>query len=253
MKEIVKIVVLSHKRADNVDTVNILPPGSFVLCVPESQAQDYHDNYPHVELLVHPDTVVGLSAKIKWVYEAFPNVAMVDDDINAIRRTYIDKSFNLAPDLSPEEAYELIQSTAFTTREAGAKLFGYSTSGKPVTYAACKPFKVSGFVIGGCFGLLEGFKMVLPDNCVSACDYFISGINAFYHRYCWVDTRFAFTSKEGTFQSTGGTADYRSLQTERRDLEMLFDYFGDAISVKKTTAARGSLQHQYERILRVPW
>ncbi len=65
MKEIVKPIILSHKRADAVDTLSILPES--ILCVPESQAAEYREHNPYTEILTHPDTVVGFSPKVRWV------------------------------------------------------------------------------------------------------------------------------------------------------------------------------------------
>src|SRR5690606_14783142 len=144
------------------------------LCVPEGQEMEYRKHYPDADYLIHPDSVVGLSAKIRWVYSQYPNVCMLDDDLDSIRRTYIDSSFGLPANLTSEEAYHLIQDTAIMAERVGAKFFGLASSAKPVAYNSSTPFKLTGFVIGGCVGYLEGFKMELPDECIAACDYFFS-------------------------------------------------------------------------------
>jgi hypothetical protein len=92
MKEVVKQVILSHKRANKVDTTKTISGCS--ICVPEAQADEYREHNPDVEIIVHPDSVVGLTPKIRWVYEQFTNVIMFDDDLNAMRRTFVDKEFD---------------------------------------------------------------------------------------------------------------------------------------------------------------
>lgn len=252
MKEIVKLIILSHKRENKVDTLDIISNCS--LCVPESQADAYASNYPNVEIIVHPDEVKGLSAKIRWVYERYPNCIMLDDDLNAMRRTYVDKTFNEGFIVkSPDLAYEIIQSTAFTAREAGCVFFGFSNTARPLDFSATKPFKMSGYGVGGSHGFLEGYKMVIPDACISAQDYFLSASNAHFHRKAFINLRYAFTSKEGTFQSTGGMSDWRTMETERHDYFLLKEYFGKAIQRKKSTSMRKSLQNEYERTLRIPY
>ncbi len=63
MEEIVKLIIMSHKRSDNVVTVETID--NCCLCVEESQVEAYKKNYPDVEYLIHPDSVVGLSEKIR--------------------------------------------------------------------------------------------------------------------------------------------------------------------------------------------
>jgi hypothetical protein len=247
MKEVVKCVILSHKRATSLVTHKTI--SNCVVCVPESQESEYLEHNRDCEIVTHPDSVVGLSAKIKWVYEKYRNVCMLDDDLDAILRTYIDGSFGMKSKLTPDEAYEMIQVSAIMAKDIGAYLFGYATSGKPVAYDSTQPFKLSGFVIGGCVGFLDGFKMVLPKECVGATDYFISAINAFHHRKCFIDTRFYASSKAGTFVSNGGSNDYRNMETEKSDYLLLRKYFGDAIQRKTGTAIRKSLQSNFEKSL----
>ena len=132
-------------------------------------------------------------------------------------------------------------------------MFGLATNAKPLMYDAAQPFKLTGWIIGGCMGYLEGFRMELPDECISACDYYLSGVNAHFHRKCFIDTRFAVFCKDGTFTTTGGTADIRTMETEREDYLLLKEAFGEAIQRKTSTANRKSLQNPYERTLRIPY
>ncbi len=251
MEEIVKCVILSHKRAGAVRTLKAVD--NCVICIPESQLEDYKVHNPNAEYVCHPDTVVGLSAKIRWVYEQFENVCMLDDDIDYFVRNYVDTTFREPRRIDSQTAYEIIQVSAVMSLQLGVFLFGLASCAKPVAYDSTKPFKLTGWVIGGCVGFLKGFKMELPDECTAACDYFISAINAYNHRRCFIDTRFAVYCNEGTFKSSGGTADIRSMDTERKDFILLRKYFGDAIQKKTGTVNRKQIQNQFERILRIPY
>jgi len=251
MKEVVKLIILSHKRANNVDTLKTIANCS--LCVTESQAEAYADGNPDVELIIHPDNVIGLSAKMRWVHQNYPNCVMLDDDLNAMSRTYVDKNFEEKTKVDRETAYDIIQSTAFTAKEAGCMMFGFSNTARPVDYSPMKPIYMTGFAIGGSMGFFEGFKMVLPDECVSACDFFVSGVSAYFHRKTFINHRYAFTSKDGTFESVGGMADARTIETEKNDYFLLKEYFGSAVTKKKVTNMRKNLQNPWERTLRVPY
>lgn len=245
MEELVKVMILSHKRAGKVETLKTVKNCS--ICVPESQAAEYREYNPGVEIIAHPDNVVGISPKIRWVYDKFRNVIMMDDDLSMMCRAYADKEFPLKQRVDAETAYEIIQASAYMCKEIGAHFFGFSNMPRPIGMATFAPFKFTGFVQGGSMGFLDGFKMVLPDNC-GAPDYFLSGINAYYHRKAWIDLRYYFASKEGTFRSTGGMAEFRSNESERNDYIMLKKYFGPAIERKGKTGVK-SMQSRYERSL----
>ncbi len=251
MTELVKVVILSHKRWNKVDTLKTVSNAS--LCVAESQAELYRQNYPDVEIIVHPDSVKGLSAKIRWTYQKFKNVVMLDDDLSGMVRNYVDSSFGIPFKVEPDTVYDILQHNAAMAKELGVKFYGFGSCPRPLDYNSMAPFKLTGFVMGGSFGFLDGFNMVLPDECVAACDSFLSAVSLFYHRYHLIDTRYSFKSKEATFKSVGGMSDFRTLETEKEDFILLRKYFGDAIELRKKPVSRKSLQHPYERKLIPPW
>lgn len=247
--EIVKLIILSHKRADRVDTLKAFD--NCTLCVEESQVEEYKKYNPNVEYLVHPDNVVGLAAKIRWVYERYPNCFMLDDDLQLVRN-YIDPTFKMPTKVPPNVAYEIVQSLAYTAKQLGVKMFGFCNSPKPVTYTSCDPFKLTGFVQGGATGFFEGFKMILPNEATSCIDYFLSGVNAHFHRKTLIDKRFAVVSKDGTFKSSGGMSDFRNMASEREDYLLLRQYFGDAIQRKNASPVK-KLSHEFEKTLKIPF
>lgn len=179
---------------------------------------------------------------------------MLDDDLDRCRRTYVDKSFEegfIVKD--KDQVYDIFQSTALTAKELGCVYFGFSNSARPLDFSPMKPYYLTGHGVGGSHGFFEGYKMVLPDDCVSGVDYFLSASNAYFHRRCLINRRYAFTSKESTFMSSGGMADFRTAETERKDYYLLKSYFGAAIQKKKSTNMRNSMQSEYEKVLRIPF
>lgn len=250
MQEIVKCIIASHKRPANCVTAQNIK--NTAICVPESQAKDYAQHNPKSEIITHPDTVIGLSAKFRWIHKHYPRVAILDDDIYMLRM-WIDSKELLKSVVDAETAYDVIQTTAIIADDCGAKLFGYIKDVNPVTYAGHEPFKFSGFVVGGIMGFLEGFQMdELPNACVAATDFYISGLNAYYNRLCVINNRFSVSSKEGTFRSVGGMSEFRTIDTERKDLELLVDAFGPIVTMKGKNPLR-KLQHQYEHTFTLPW
>lgn len=250
MSELVKCIIASHKRPKGCVTAKNIANTS--ICVPDSQAKDYAKNYPNSEIIAHPDSVVGLSSKFRWIHNKFKNVAIMDDDI-FLRRMWIEPKDLLGANVDPETAYDIIQQTAQVAKDMGVLLFGYGKEPVPVAYSGHEPFRLSGFVIGGVMGFFEGFQMnELPDKCVAATDFFISCLNAYHNRFTFIDNRYFTASKEGTFHSVGGMSDFRTVNTEKNDLMLLIENFGEVVVLKKTNPLR-KLQHQYERTLQLPY
>lgn len=245
--EICKPIILSHKRAKSIVTHKTV--ANSAVCVPKSQVDEYKQ-YVDCEIIEHPDDVIGYAAKVKWIYKHFPNVFMLDDDMDYLLNLYDDGK---KPHVDPVDIYYLIQSNADVARQLGVKYFGFGKMNKPLMYKGLRPLELTGFVIGGQMGFLEGFQMdEMPDEVIGSTDYFLSALNAHYNRMTFIDQRFAFCSKGGTFKSEGGMADIRDLESEKKDLLELKAKFGDAIELKKSTALR-TLQHQYERTLKIPF
>ena len=64
-----------------------------------------------------------------------------------------------------------------------------------------------------------------------------AGVGAFRHHVCLRDTRYAFCQR-ATFTGAGGQSFYRNSETERRDVALLREKYGDVISVGKQGGTR---------------
>lgn len=222
----VKIIIPSHKRAGRVSTHEIV--SNAALCVPESQYDEYVAAYPGHEIIAHSDEVVGLYPKRQWIYDNFPNVCMLDDDLVECCRNYTNKRTVLTPD----EVHDLIQGTANIAQMAGCYLAGWSKNPVPMYYDAQQPIRLSGFVTGCAHIMLEGSKLFYPPEIVLGGDFWISALNAYYHRKCFIDERFSFIQVD-TFHSRGGLSQFRSLEAEKKATLFLRESFGDVIQPKR--------------------
>lgn len=251
MKEIVKCMIISHKRAENVKSLKSF--ANVCVCVEESQKAEYEKHNPGVEIVTHPDTVIGLAMKYQWMYENYKNIAIIADDIDSLRRNYLAESKGKKDIIDKDTAYDIIQATATTCLNLGVHLGALSKESNPLTYSGHNPFKMTGLASGGVLILLEGWKhFKLSPRCVSGLDYYMSGLNAYYNRRLFIDNRFGVVCKQGTFISKGGMAEHRSIETERKDMDFLKELFGDAIVPKTNHNLRKKL-HQYEKTLKVPF
>lgn len=250
MSELVKLIIVSHKRPNGVKSIKAF--SNAAICIADNQYKEYKKYNPGAEYIIHPNNVIGLAAKYKWIYKEFKNIAIIGDDIDYLKRNYLGDNTDKKSIISAELAYEIIQETASLTKQMESKLFAFSKESNPITYAGFKPFRLTGIASGGVIGILDGFEMRITERCVSGLDYFLSGLNAYYHRTLFVDERYNTYCKEGTFVSQGGMSDFRTIDTERKDLDYLKELFGDAIVLKTNDRLR-KLKHQYEKSLKIPF
>ena len=81
-----KIVIPSHKRPDKVLSKKLVV--NPILCVAESQKGIYQEYNPGVEIVTHPDDVVGLIPKRNWMAKHFGDLFMIDDDVHNFVKLY---------------------------------------------------------------------------------------------------------------------------------------------------------------------
>ena len=245
----IKVIIPSHKRAERVKTLDHVAKAA--VCVPESQLAMYKEHNPDAEIITHPDTVLGLAPKRQWIYETFGNIFMLDDDIIGVKRHYCEQGESATID--PETAYEVIQYAGNMAHMMGIYLFGFNKNPMPLAYDEHKPFRLSGHITGCAFGMLKGSKhLKFNPNLVAVEDFYVSGLNAHYHRKCFLDTRFNFT-QEKTFINVGGLSDYRTEESERSDTLALKKLFGSCISIKKENMGTTKNKNKYGRSFKTPF
>lgn len=245
----IKVIIPSHKRAERVKTLDQV--SNAAVCVPESQFDQYKAHNPDAEIIAHPDDIKGLAPKRQWIYEQFGNVFMLDDDITGVKRHYA------APgepsDVDPDTAYEIIQHAGNMAHMLDIYLFGFNKNPMPLAYDEFKPIRLSGHITGCAFGMLKGSKhLKFNPDLVAVEDFYVSGLNAFYHRKCYLDTRFNFT-QEKTFINTGGLSDFRTEESERSDTLALKKLFGNTITVKKEKMGSQKNKNKYGRSFKTPF
>jgi hypothetical protein len=240
------IVIPSHKRHDRVLTKKIVADAK--ICVPDSQLDSYKEHNPECEIVPHPDHVIGLPAKRDWIYRHFGNVFMLDDDITKLQRVYSKDSYAIN---DPEVVRDIILQTAEAAKQSGAFLFGFSKNPNPSAYRSQEPIRLSGYITGCATGLLAGSNLYYDTRIKCNEDYWISCLNAHFHRIIYQDTRFVFEQK-ATFTSRGGLAEFRNIEAEKADFELLQKTFGDCIQLKIDTAQR-KRKHPFEKTLRIPF
>ena len=242
----IEIVIPSMGRAERVLTKNAISHAK--ICVPESESRLYAEYNPELEIVTHPDSLKGLTLKRQFIHEKYPNVFMIDDDIDCISRLYVEKGENSKLDI--DEAYDVVQYIGNCAKLAGAYLFGISKEVNPLSYNDHKPIELTG-VLNGDIGMLEGSKLFFHELAKVSEDYWISAYNAYLYRYCWIDKRFAAKGK-ATFGNTGGCANIRTKEQEKEDTLFLRKMFGECIGMKEDTKL-AKRKHEFMRTLKIPF
>jgi hypothetical protein len=245
----VKIVIPSHRRADRVRTATIVPGA--IICIPKSQEAAYRRHNPESEIVTHPDDIAGLAPKRNWIYEKFGDVMMLDDDLTRFSRLYLEANSLRSSRVSPEETVSIIQQTAYTAKQLGAYVFGFSSVADARNFKPQKPFRLTGYCNGSSFGLLGGSRVFFHKDAIAVEDYFASLVNVYYHRYAFFDLRFGFVQQR-TFKNLGGQAEFRSTASEKHDYGFLRRMFGDVIQ-QRPPVKRGRASHEYQRVIKLPF
>jgi len=233
-----------------------------LICIPESQADEYADKHPQLEQLVHPDAVKGLWAKREWVRQRFGDHMQLDDDMIGIYRVYRPLHGWKKSVMGPDRAYELLQATADRARKLGAYLFGWGQHAHPLTFNGLKPFRFGGYSPGGAIGVLEGAKFWWPTDTTlgDGDDYWVCLLNAHLHRYSFYDRRFSAAFK-ATYANAGGLTEFRAGDTSREEVEhdvlaYLQQHFGPEVVVRNhggPNAATKRIKNPGRRQIKLPW
>lgn len=246
----IPIVIVSHKRANDVKTIKAID--NCIICVPESQSDEYKKYNPNNELLIHPNEVIGLTPKRQWILDSIGDCFQVDDDVSSINRVYLKEYKELPLKLTSNEAYWLIQDFYEIAKDAGVYLFGFNNTVNPKGYSGNKPFYMNKYICGGGLGLIKSDKLFFPDfPYFVGEDYWINALNAFYHRFSLIDGRFAFQFHR-TEAGKGGCADYRTMEKRKETYFYLKQKFGDAIQQKKKTTIK-KIVNNWEKTLKIPY
>lgn len=244
------LVCMTHGRADTISTTKVIP--DIALCVAESQEPLYRAELPDQEYLVHPDDVIGISPKRKWLMEnTNADVVMFDDDMVS----FLDVTVGLGEKAKiddPEQIRSICERSRDVAEQMGAFLFGYSSYADPAMMRPQVPFEMTGMVSGNALGLRQGSRIWFPDTPdLLTDDLWISAMNAYEHRFAFRDMRYAVANKK-TWVGKGGMASIRTWDRVVGNEKRLVEAFGDAI-YRRGDTGRSKLKVEIQLNLKVPW
>jgi hypothetical protein len=235
----IKIVVPTHKRSE-ILTTNVF---NQILCIHQSEKEDYSKF--DCEKIFHKEN--KLSDIRQFIFKKLGSVFQIDDDIVSVERLFVDIDIVL----DSKEIYELIQETYYNSKQVNAKLFGFNSSLNPKHYKPQKPFVANGYINACAFGLIEDDNLYFSPKTTACESHWINLLNAYYNRYSFQDTRYAFRQKSNsTFTLDGGQSLKRTVTSEKKDTLFLKMMFGDSVQLKKGRND-SKLHHKYQRKLNI--
>ena len=194
----------------------------------------------------------NLAEKRQAIYDYFGNHFQADDDIAFVSRLSTPGN-NRKNHLAPNEIALLIQTTYQAAKDAGAYLFGFNSAPNPKHFHCHKPIMLKGYVNACAFGLRRSPHLFFTPHTTAAESHWINLLNAYYHRFAWIDMRYHFAqAPKSTFFRAGGQAARRTIDSERRDTLFLRRMFGDAVRIKPGNPTDAGLVHPYQRTIRIP-
>lgn len=198
--------------------------------MPQSQRSEYAAVTPN--LLCHPDSVKGLTPKLNWLLDKFRSedaIVFLDDDLVGLARCFISPGEKGATIKEPALIHEIIEHTAQLAADLDAHLFGWEASNGALRYyTGFKPIMLSGYINGCAIGFRRGHGLRYDERIVAKNDYDICLMNAYLHRRCLKNSRYTFNQRE-TFVGIGGQSAWRNSETEKRDVALLRQKYGDVI------------------------
>lgn len=225
---------------------------NFLLVVREDELEKYKEHNPEIETIGTPPHINNIAKTRQWILEKYvdENIFMVDDDVTAVVRTYVEKGEESKID-DPVTILEIIRENAYIAKQIGAFTWGYQSIRNPNEYNSHKPLKHTGYLNNSHIGFLKGHGLVYDLGYGEAEDYYISCLNYYKHRFSLIDRRFTFMTKDN-FLASGGVNDIRTIDMMVENTIKLREVFGECIVVKKPTANKKKV-HMGERSIVFPY
>lgn len=235
-----KIICPSRKRADIFET-NI---NNMIVLVDKKEREDYKNI--GFEVITH-DSLNSLSKIRQYAYKMFQDVFFVDDDIVSVNNLYS----TVNNKLTPKDIEKLINETYYNSKQVGAYLYGFNNDPVPTHYNQHKPFMFQGYINGCAMGLNKSESLYFSEETIACESHWITLLNAYHHRYCFIDKRFHFQQKtNSTFMLKGGQTGKRTIESEKQDTLFLRKTFGNSVIIKKEKNKTKQL-HEYQRQLNI--
>lgn len=208
-----KIIIPSKSRAFRVPALSQMFPTA-TWCVSVSERPLYA--LPDAQVLVHPDTVIGLPRKRQWILDHVPDetVVMVDDDV---RDVWCQVGRHGRAMTDPLAITRILENSEGMAKGFGTSLFAFANLGDVRKVRTFRPFHLTSWV-GGVIGIIgRKFSFTTRLRRRGDIDFTMQVLER--DRITFVDTRFAF--RHDTFSMLGGGAGLTSSESDTQEIAWL--------------------------------
>ena len=238
METEIQVVIPSRGRSASVGKAAalFLDP---IICIDETEFDDYRKAAPHLRLLAHPKEVNVLQTIRQWILDNVkaPVIFQCDDDVHNV---YSMVGYRVRKITDPRDIQAIIYHAALNCRDAGTILYFFAHVRNPVEFLTPQPFRFVSPPVGCAMGI---WRREFNRNIRFAPGFQHAGLEAalrIMHKYriIWCDTRFCFQPNTH-LSAPGGLSGLRTADGLAHDDALLKKRFGDAISIQRYKRARG--------------
>jgi len=227
LRELIKIVSPTYKRAGNVKAVGVFGE-QLVLAVHEFEKNDYVDAYPNNDIMVLPDATRGNMAKVRnYIRDNAGTryLVMVDDDVSEVG---LHENMKQWP-INKEKIMAFLESGFCVCEEVGTILWGINLQSDPKFYRQYSPFSFLSPVLGPfCCHVVTNTKEIYYDERLGLNeDYdFALQVLCKYHK---IFRHNKYYYKAGHLTEKGGCAAYRLMDAEIKQSEIMIKKWGKSV------------------------
>jgi hypothetical protein len=238
----IQVVIPSRRRSAFVAKAAALFRDP-IICVDETEVDDYRRAVPQLKLLAHPKSVNILQTIRQWILDNVKAdvIFQCDDDVHDF---YCMVGYRVRRLADPAAIEAIITNAAHNCRDAGTLLFFFAHTRNPVDHRTTAPIRFVSPPVGCAMGIWrqEFNRNIRFDPGIQH-----AGLDAALrimanpkYRIIWCDTRFCFQPK-AHLTAIGGLAGLRTAEGIAADDDLLRKRFGSAISIEHYKRTKGKL------------
>lgn len=223
-----KVVIPSKNRADTIEegALHLFPDA--IVCVAESERDDYLKVVPANQLLLHSDDVTGIAPIRQWILDNVDDEVVVqcDDDVSEVI-SLIGMTTRKIKDVDSIKA--IVMQAAECASDAGCSVFGFNQSWDVRKFNFLKPFK-NCLWVGGLIGIV-GRRIKYDTSLKLRADIDFCLQSLLVDRIIWQDSRFAFVHKR--WKGKGGNSTNRSAERHKAEIDYLKRKWGKYLQIEE--------------------
>jgi len=235
-----RVVIPSRGRSSTIGQQSFALFPDAIVCVDESEHDDYAPIIPKCQLMLHP-YMNSLTKIFNFMIDNIEDdIFIVGDDLLKLH-CFVGRKNTVYTD--PTVIKQVVENAEYVAKRIGAKYFGFSNSPVPFRFQAYNPIKLCGF-IAAAYGVI-GKDIRYDESITLREDYDFTLQQLQKNRYVYIDTRFHFEQfVPYKNDQPGGLAIYKSSERFAREQAYLKRKWGKYISVYSNSQPNINVQRK---------